>query len=119
MSRASLSEGCSQYKVSENVALKVQAKVAGKRDIQVIEMLKGTKAQQQQLAVSGLMALAYAAEGGTGSFLGSPASRIAWDFQKNVAKYGDKAYPLSEAQIRIVVQEALGWAQAYDPNVDA
>ena len=119
MSRASLSEGCSQYKSSESVALKVQAKVAGKRDIQVIEMLKGSKAQQQQLAVSGLMALAYAAEGGTGSFLGSPASRITWDFQKNITKYGDKTFPLSEAQIGVVVRQALGWAQAYDPNVEA
>lgn len=113
----SLREAVSRFGINEKAAHFVFGKIQGKNDYEVLEMLKSSSPKSQFIAAAGLMALALVVDGGSITVWQSLAANILDQQARNYKKYGDKLYPLSEKQLRVIVNLALGFAQAYTEEV--
>lgn len=97
----------SKIVVSQATMDKVKGMVAGKKFEQVVKMALESSPKMQFVALASMYCIAVENSQNPADF--DPADGIIWRLGESIAKYGEKAYPLSEAQIRLAVAKLRPW----------
>lgn len=100
-------EKASKIAISQGTIDKVKAMTSGKEFEQMVSMVLGSSTKAQFIALSTLYCVAVENSQNPRDF--DPADGIIYRLGEGIAKYGEKAFPLSEAQIRLVVAKIRPW----------